>query len=385
MLLLWLLACRPPAAPRVEEGPEVRFRPGEPAGELAQLVSRVPGATWDRNLQRAAELLIAAARGPGARLTPRACADALAAAGYPGNARFAREYNGGAFPDALVDSLALAALERPQPVDLALSRRSFSDGGTLWVAGLAHRPALLDPLPRDLTVDTPLPVGVEWPAAPPLTLLLVAPGQPVRTWPLTPGRALWVDEQHVPGAYRLAVLAGEAEQGQVALQWTHFVDSPATPPLALPEGPTEQPDPMAATEALYTALDRLRAEAGLPRVQRFPTFEPLAREHAARLAARGQLAHALPGVPAVSATAAQRFHPPAAHHEALAAALTWEEAQDLVELSPAHLRTLLCAPCTHAAIGVALEPTLDHVPRLFVVWELLETPSGLPGPVPTYR
>jgi hypothetical protein len=36
------------------------------------------------------------------------------------------------------------------------------------------------------------------------------------------------------------------------------------------------------------------------------------------------------------------------------------------------------------SVGVALEPTLDAVPRLFVVWELLSFPNGEPTPIPDY-
>ena len=57
----------------------------------------------------------------------------------------------------------------------------------------------------------------------------------------------------------------------------------------------------------------------------------------------------------------------------------------LVVDSPAHLAALLCASCTHATIGVALEPVVDRPPRLFVTWELLEFPRGEPMAIDHYN
>ncbi|MCK6523365.1 hypothetical protein L6R49_18280, partial [Myxococcota bacterium] len=330
--------------------------------------------------------LLAAARAPSARISPEASADALTAAAYPGFARFTREYNGGAFPEDLADAIADAALERAQPVDLALARRNFSDGTTLWIAGIAHRPLLLDPLPRDLAPDELLPVRVEALSdLPPLTLFVAPPDGPVRVTPLSKDEALWVDGFHLPGETRLEVVADAGGDAQVLLLWSALVDTEVQPPEQLPLASAAPLDPIAAAESLYVALDALRAQAGLRPLTRFTAFEPLAREHAATLAARGQVAHVLPGQsPGVATLARARFHPQAKHLEDIAAAFTWQEAQDLVELSPGHRRNLLCETCTHASIGVALEPSLDAVPRLFVVWELLSFPNGEPTPIPDY-
>ena len=61
------------------------------------------------------------------------------------------------------------------------------------------------------------------------------------------------------------------------------------------------------------------------------------------------------------------------------------EALFLVSDSPGHLRNLLCDTCNHASIGVALEPVLDRIPRLFVTWELLEFPKGPPVEIDRYN
>jgi hypothetical protein len=388
LVALFVVACRPPVpAPVAARGVEVRFRPGAaPPADVARLLERVPSASFDEGLQRAVELLLAAARAPSSRISPEASADALTAAAYPGFARFSREYNGGAFPEDLADALANAALERDQPVDLALARRNFSDGTTLWIAGFAHRPLLLDPLPRDLAPDDLLPVQVEATVKlPPLTLFVAPPDGPVRVMPMPKDEALWVDGFHLPGETRLEVVSDAGGDAQVLLLWSALVDTAAAPPETLPLASAKPLDPIAAAESLYAALTDLRAQAGLPPLTRFPAFEPLAREHAATLAARGQVAHVLPGQsPGVASLARARFHPQAKHLEDIAAAFTWQEAQALVELSPGHRRNLLCETCTHMSVGVALEPSIDAVPRLFVVWELLSFPNGEPTPIPDY-
>ncbi len=387
--MLLLAGCRPPAT-SAERRLEVRFRP-EPAAASAEaswLLDRVPGATWDRGLAQAVSQLTAAATDRSARLTPVAMARAKALAGYPGNARFARQLTGGAWPDQLAAQLQAAAARTTQPLDVALGKRTYGDGTTLWVAAIAQRPALLDPIPRDLALDELLPLNLEVldpNSADPLAripdpvLFIAPPHGPVQTYDLQTNRARWLDTFHTPGAWRLEVVARGERETQVALWWTHYVDNEPEPLALLPRASLDPPDPMAATEALYGAVNALRSDAGLRPLSRFIPFEPLAREHAAWMASRGTVSHTIPGVTqGVAARAASAFHPRALHREDLAAAATWQEALDIVTLSPGHLRNLLCETCTHASIGVALEPVTDRPPRLFVVWEILEFTHGQP-------
>jgi hypothetical protein len=69
----------------------------------------------------------------------------------------------------------------------------------------------------------------------------------------------------------------------------------------------------------------------------------------------------------------------------VAVATSAEDALSLVMDSPGHLRNLLCESCTHASIGVALEPVLERRPRIFVTWELLAFPDGAPRPIDHYN
>ncbi len=386
---LSLSACKPPEV-AAERRFEVRFRP-DPApssSEATWLLERVPGATWDRGLARAVSHLTGAATDRGARLTPRAMAQAKALSGYPGNARFARELTGGGWPEQLVGQLQAAATLTTQPVDVALGRRTYGDGMTLWIGAVAQRPVFLDPIPRDLELDELLPLHLEVldaNAQDPLArasdaLLFVAPPHgPVQSYPLETTRARWIDAFHEPGPWRLEVVSRTERDTQVLLWWTHFVESDPEPLALLPRASTTPPDPMEATEALYEAVNVLRKDAGLRPLTRFTPFEPLAREHAAWMASHGTVGHTIPGVTqGVAARAASAFHPRARHREDLAASWTWQEALDIVSLSPGHLRNLLCETCSHLSVGVALEPVVDRPARLFVVWEVLEFPQGKP-------
>lgn len=356
--------------------------PGEPPSEDGQLLLTVaPGASWDRNLARAVDELVLAHTTRAVHLAPAALSAAAARAGYPGQARFARTLNGGAFPQELVDELIVAA--NGEPVDVALSRRSWADGTTLWVLGWAPRRATLDPIPRDLSLDQAVPVRVDLPdGATEARLFVAAPSGGVEELRLTDGAARWVDLFHEPGVYRLEVVAERAGQTEVVLLWSHAVEAPL-PTVRLP--PAESlppPHPRAAEQELLRLLNERRTAQGLRPVQPFPLFEPLAREHSAYMASSGVLAHVVPGVtPGVPVRAARMANPDARHYENVAAALTAQDALALVWDSPGHRRNLLCAPCTHAAIGVALEPALQRRPRLFVTWELLEFPQGTPSSI----
>lgn len=342
------------------------------------LVDAVPGANWDAQLARAVELLVGAASARTPRLDTQATSAAAARAGFPGQARFARVLNGGAFPADLADRIAVEAAA--EPVAVAIARRTWSDGAALWIVGWAPHRADLDPLPRDLPLDGTLAVRVDLPDGTDDARLFVAPpAGPVEELALTDETPRWVDRFHEPGAYRLEVVAQRGASTEVVLLWSTFVE--AEPPAVRLGSDAElpPPNPRAAEQELLVSLNALRAAHHLPAVRPFPLFEPLAREHSALMAASGVVAHTIPGTTeGVPQRASDAAHPRARHFENVAAAETADEALALVADSPGHLKNLLCASCTHVAIGAALEPTLTRRPRLFVTWELLEFPQGPP-------
>jgi hypothetical protein len=193
----------------------------------------------------------------------------------------------------------------------------------------------------------------------------------------------WVDAFHTPGAYRIEVVGDRGGRSDVLLLFTVFVDTepPAVPMLAW--HPREPPDPTRAEAILFDALNEARRAHGLPPVRAFDLFRPLAREHAAYMASAGRLGHTVAGLTTgVPDNAIKVAHPQAKFYENVAVSLSAADAHALVEDSPGHFRNLLCEPCTHATVGVALEPVLDRPPRLFVTWELMWFPHGEPQALP---
>jgi hypothetical protein len=300
--------------------------------------------------------------------------------GYPGYAAFAQDRNGGAWPQALVAQAAARRADAPG-VDVAIGRRIAGDGTTLWILAAAPKWGEVDPFPRDLTLDEPLPLRVDVDGVQALTLYVAPPTGPVGTYALSGGRLRWLDRFHLPGEYRLEVVDTSQGRAEVLFLFSVFVEAEAP---TVPELPQLLPtaDPFSATQALYLGVNSRRQEAGLPGLRRFTAFESLAREHAAWMAQSGVLAHRLRGTPTVSQMAADNFRPRARHTENVAAAYTAAEALEVVWDSPGHRRNLLCTECTHVSIGVALEPVLDRPPRLFVVWEFLQFVDGEPAALP---
>jgi hypothetical protein len=313
----------------------------------------------------------------------------LARAGFPAQARFTRFWNGGAYPsevDAMLAADVALAAETDESIDVALARRTWADGTALWVIGWARHVASIDPIPRALDIDEPLPLRVDHPKGGPLRLVLAPPMGAVEELDMTSGVSRWVDRFHVPGAYRLEVLRTDGAVAEVVFLFTLWVDAPPEPPALLGESVTTVADPVAAESVLFERLDALRRARGLGGVQRFDAFLPVTREHSAYMASTGVVAHQIPGVTDGVATRIQgAFHPRPVLHEDVAAAASAASAAALVEDSPAHLPNRLCEACTHAVVGVALEPVLDRAPRLFVTWELIEFPNGPSRPIDHYN
>jgi uncharacterized protein YkwD len=368
----------------------VRFRPiNNPSDHAAAtLLRRVPDSTWDAGLARATSILTANTTDRLALITPSQTHTSQGIAGYPGHARFIRTLNAGEFPDDIAEALTTSALRRSQPVDVAISSRSYGDGVTLWVAGIAHRPLLLDPIARDVELDTMVPVSIEavspdssadqFLSIPDPILFVSPPSGPVKRFDLSLDHARWIDGFVEPGQYGMEVVAQAGGTTQVLLQWQLFVET--EPPNPRSTSSTETTlDPIEATNQIYEAVNTLRVERGLHELQRFRPFEPLAREHAAFMAHTGVVDHTIAGVTeGVSSRTRPLFHPGARHRENLAAASNWQDALNITTLSPGHLDNLLCLPCTHLSVGVAYEPAGANSSRIFVVWEMLEFPQGIP-------
>jgi hypothetical protein len=230
----------------------------------------------------------------------------------------------------------------------------------------------MDPVPRDIAVGEGVSVRVDGAEEP--RLLVGHPSGAVAELGMKDGVGRWIDRFDTPGEHRVEVIDGD----RVELLFSIFVGAPPPAPEPLP-GPVAPADPVADLPLLYDAVARLRADAGLPPLARFPGYEPHARAHAACLAQAGVVAHATATCPGVPELARRTHHPQAKHTENVAAGASAAEAWERVLASPGHVLNLLCADCSHLSVGAVLEPGPD--PRVFVVWELLSMPGGVPQPI----
>lgn len=361
--------------------PQVRYRPSEAeSSELQWLLRQAPNVRWDRGLQQAANSLRSALVSPASPITISASRIATDRAGYPGQVRFAKLLNGGAYPKDLLTELRRDA--RLSPVDVALARRDFGDGGTLWLLAWSPRLVRLDPMPRDLKIDAALPFYLELSEDQKAMLYISSPGVPIREIPLLGNAHRLLKEFYVPGVHRIEVVTTGPQGAQVALLFSVYVDQ--APPELMPILPRKLAgaNPRQAELWLLKETNNLRADHGLRPLSAFPLFEPIAREHSALMAAAGIVAHELPGVTkGVPINAAKLAHPRARHHQNVGAGMDEKEVFRAVLDSPGHMQTLLCTTCTHISLGAALEPTLTTRPRIYVTWEVLEFPLGIPRPI----
>ena len=124
--------------------PQVRYCPSELSRpEVQQLIQKVPNTRWDRGLQSGTT--------PYARCWfsdlshhHRPLVGQIVRAILTGT--LCEAFNGGAFPDNLLTELKRDA--RQFDVDVAIARRDFGDGGTLWLLAWSPRWFRLSPAQR---------------------------------------------------------------------------------------------------------------------------------------------------------------------------------------------------------------------------------------------
>ena len=388
MWILWCaLSCQKPQITSLDSWSEgVRYRPVQPPNALAdQLVDRLPNAQWDAGLHRATQELLAAMPKRSSRITPDRTRTATARAGFPGQARFTKILNGGSFPEELVDEIMNAT--GIEPIDVALVRREFGDGVSLWLAAWSPHIVDVDPMPVQVPLDGRLMLRAEVPDSHKATLFISPPMGEVSQSRLDSEAYRIINQLHIPGEWVFEIVTTEQEEApQVAALFSVFVDVPLPELGLLPEPLLKPESPVAAEAYLYTALNELRQERGLPPLQRFELFESLAREHSAWMAHTGVVSHQILNVtPGVAYHATNLANPRAEHYENVASAYTAAEAFGLAADSAGHLQSFLCETCTHVSIGAALEPTLDRMPRIFVTWEVLDFVQGEPKKIDKLR
>lgn len=373
-MLFLLLSCFTPKLTPKPTVPQVRYRPDPAKG--SPILDLLPAATWDKGLEKAADELLLQLRKPQARIPHQAIRIALARAGFPAQARFAKVLNDGAFPKELVRELLQDV--GTGKVDLALRSCSYADGSTLWLLTWAPHLIEIDPMPQKVPLDGSFSIRMEAKKDQEAMLFIAPPDGMVEKSPLLSSASRGVPRMHLPGEYRYEVIVQSPQGPQVAALFSVFADTDIEPIPSISDDKAEVANPIKAEVWLYDQVNRIRYERGLRPLARFEPFAELAREHSAWMASSGVVAHSIPGVTKGVQYHAQRlFHPYAEHYESVAAAQNAQEALDIVISSPAHIQTLLCADCTHIAIGATIEPVLNRIPRLFVTWEMIRFPQGI--------
>ena len=370
------LACKPPPSAVSTSVDMIRYEVLSEAQYSDELNSVLSDVTVDASLQQATQILISATRDPNQPMSVRAMLDAENQAGYPGQAHFIKVMNGGHFPVQQLRSLA-----KHSGLEVGLSKRKFADGRVLWIIGWGRRLLDVDPILMKIPLDGAVPLRIGDFDADRALLYISAPDKPVERIELLPNAHRWLQDFYVPGEYRFEVLLqhveGSSQYNEIALLFSVFVDTPV-PQVTSTIVSNEPNNPILAEKQLFQAVNQMRLERGLKPLRPFDLFVPLAREHSALMASTGTVNHRITGVTnGVPSKAANLAHPRASHHQNVAAALTADEALTLAKDSPGHFQVFLCETCTHMSIGAALEPTFVH-PRLFVTWEVLEFPQGVP-------
>lgn len=279
----------------------------------------------------------------------------------------------GAMPQARATHVGVGAVER---------------GGRAWIVLLAaDRRARLDPFPRDVA-----------PGAEAVLSGTLASGlRDARVFVTPPsgdaheldtdggGRAFRARIRFdAAGRYAVEVIADGARGPEVAA--LALVSSGGADLAAPPErpGPAARPagtDAGAAEARVLAALNATRARRGLPPLARDARLAAVARRHSADMAARGLVAHVLPGSGDAAARVARAR---IAYHlvlENVASAATALEAHAAIEESPAHLANVLSRDARSAGVGVARAPGGGAV----YLTELLVAPpdDGDGGPLTT--
>ena len=378
--MLWffviLLACQSPKVAK-PTAPEVRYRPVEiPEKYNNEIRTTFLNAQWDLGLERACQELTSLISVPKVQLTPRATHQATDRFGFPGQAQFSKVLTGGEVPTRVLS--ALAKKKTGKNIDIAMAKRQYGNGATLWIIGIADHLVEMDPIPRDIPLDGQLALRIELEPEQEGLLYIDAPGQPIEMVEILPSAHRWINNFHLPGRYRFEVVTEENKETSIALLFSVFVEQEIGRPRPLLER-SEVNNPIEAEAWLYQEVNRIRRTHGVYPLKRFSMFEELTREHSALMADTGVVAHKIRGVTTGVALKAEKVaHPRARHYENVAAAQTAKDALDMVLDSPGHFKVLLCETCTHISIGAALEPNLIGNPRLFVTWEVLEFPQGQP-------
>lgn len=252
----------------------------------------------------------------------------------------------------------VGALRPPRRCGVAVAR--VGDASQV-VALAAEAGATLSPVPRTarvgqwITVDATLLTHATG-----AKLLLLGPSGRPRPVPTAfeahehggHARARFAPDR--PGAFLVQLLAELEDGPRPVLEFRVYADVPAATDEEL-VAPGETSARGADAAALFEMVGAARASEDLPPLIRDPALDRLCKEHVARMARSGRIAHdAGDGDPALRAeTAGVRAR---AVGENVARAATLKEAHRVLWASPSHRANVLSAEFTHVGVAETRAP-----------------------------
>jgi uncharacterized protein YkwD len=239
------------------------------------------------------------------------------------------------------------------------------------VIALSWRWARVEPLPRTLAPGTTLRVrGTLLPGYASPELLVTSPTGaplPVTTSPAQGEAFAFSAGLRDPGTYRVELLAVGHLGATVVANFP--VDVGITPRTSVTVARRGAPaDEGTAVQALFDAIARDRARAGLPALRSHATLAQVARAHSADMQAHGFVGHTSP----TTGTAADRVARAGLRVrgvlENIGQGYSPMEVHDGLMQSPGHRANILHPDATHVGIGVLTRP--EGSGALYVVTEL---------------
>ena len=237
------------------------------------------------------------------------------------------------------------------------------DGLLLAVVVLSLRALTMEPLRREqergaLVLKGELAEGYHQP-----TFAITLPSGETERIPAGSGRAFQMNlPANAPGVYRVEVLAVGPQGDTVVANFPLYVDVDAPDSIVLEadSGPGEASGDEAVAESLFAAINEMRAQNGVPPLERASRLDDVARGHSLDMRDHGFVGHQSPttGGAAQRVAAAQvrtglvlenigRGYGAAEIHRGLVA-------------SPGHRANLLNPDVTHVGLGVVSETEGDR-------------------------
>jgi uncharacterized protein YkwD len=245
------------------------------------------------------------------------------------------------------------------------------DGLQLVVVALSRRGLTITPLAREqpaggLRLQGELTAGLSRPS-----FVITRPDGGTERIPAGSGPSFQMNlPATAPGEYRVEILAKGTEGDTVVANFPVYIDTQAPNEITLAGdgGAGEAGNDHAVEDALLEAVNRERAEAGLPPVARMESLDEVARLHSVDMRDNQFVGHASPTTGGAAQRVAAAQIQSGLVLENIGRGYGAAEIHRGLMGSPGHRANLLNPDVTHIGIGVVSEPEGDR--RAFLATEV---------------